>query len=131
MDSMSETIHAVVEQLTAEQEQLQQQLQEKELEAQGIKVELRRVQDALAALTSKSRSGCSAKPSATRAELLTMVHDALRSSGGALGAKPLKEMIRKSLKGSGRSARGLHKVLPHVLAHESLKVEGETVTLRS
>lgn len=131
MDSMSETIHAVVEQLTAEQEQLQQQLQEKELEAQGIKVELRRVQDALAALTSKSRSGSSAKPSATRAELLTMVHEALRSSGGALGAKPLKELIRKSLKSSGRSARGLHKVLPHVLAHESLKVEGETVTLRS
>lgn len=131
MDSMSETIHAVVEQLTAEQEQLQQQLQEKELEAQGIKVELRRVQDALAALTSKSRSGSSTKPSATRAELLAMVHEALRSSGGALGAKQLKEAVRKSLKRSGQSARGLHKVLPHVLAHDSLKVEGETVTLRA
>lgn len=131
MDSMSETIHAVVEQLTAEQEQLQQQLQEKELEAQGIKVELRRVQDALAALTSKSRSGSATKPSATRAELLAMVHEALRSSGGALGAKQVKEAVRKSLKRSGQSARGLHKVLPHVLAHDSLKVEGETVTLRS
>ena len=127
---MSETIHAVVEQLAAEQEQLQRQLEENELEAQGIKTELQRVQDALSALTSKSRSGSAVKPSATRSELLAMVHDALRSSGGTLTAKQIKEAVRKNLKRSARSARGLHKVLPHVLAHESLKVEGESVTLR-
>ena len=127
---MSDTIHAVVEQLSAEQEQLQRRLEEKELEAQGIKTELQRVQEAISALTSKARSGSTVKPSATRSELLTMVHDALRAHGGTLSAKDLKETLRKSLKRSGHSARGLHKVVPHVLAHESLRVEGEVVTLR-
>lgn len=128
---MSETIHVVVEQLAAQQEQLQRRLEEKELEAQGIKTELQRIQDALTALTSKSRSSSTAKPSPTRSELLKMVHDALRSNGGTLAAKQIKEAVRKSLKRTGQSARGLHKVLPHVLAHESLQVEGEVVTLRS
>ena len=128
---MRETLHTVVEQLAGEQERLQQQLQEKELEAQGIKTELQRVQDALAALTSKSRPGSTMKPSATRSELLTMVQDALRSKGGTLTAEQLKEAVRHRLKRTGQSARGLHRAFPHVLAHESLKTEGEIVTLRS
>lgn len=128
---MSDTIHTVVEQLAAEQEQLQRQLEEKELEARGIKTELQRVQEALAALTSKSRSSPTSKPSPTRSELLAMVHDALRSNGKTLSATQIKESVRRSLKRTGQSARGLHKVLPHVLAHDSLRIEGEIVTLRS
>ena len=76
---MSETLHSVVQQLEAERDRLGQLLEEKQAEATSLKVEVDRVQDALAALTSTSRQASPSKPSATRTDLLAIVHEVLTS----------------------------------------------------
>jgi hypothetical protein len=128
---MTETIQTVVEQLQAEHARLAELLEQKQTEASDIKLEADRVQEALTALTAAPRTRPPTKPSASRADLLTIAHEALAARGGELPAKELKDAIKRSLKHSGRSARGLHKTIPHVFAHKSLKVEGETVSIKS
>tara|TARA_R110002094_G_scaffold181318_2_gene159282 strand:+ start:559 stop:945 length:387 start_codon:yes stop_codon:yes gene_type:complete len=127
---MTETIETVVEQLEAEHARLADLLKQKQAEASAIKLEADRVKEALTALTTPPRTTPPAKPGASRADLLTIVHEALKSCGGTLSADEVKELVKRSLKRSGRSARGLHKTLPHVFADNSLRVEGEMVTLK-
>lgn len=127
---MSETIHAVVDQLEAERSQLAQLFDEKQAEAQDVKAKLDRVQAALSALTTTKRATSPSMASATRSELLGFVREIVEHRGGKVDVPDLKEAIKRKLKKAQRSARGLHKTLPHVLAHESFRVDGETVSIR-
>jgi hypothetical protein len=128
---MTTQVNAVVEQLRSAKDRLSDLIAQKRSELQAIETEAEQIKVALAALTGSAKS--SKAPTAKRKELLAVVHAVLREQpegpSGGISGDALRAAVNARLKLSGKSERGLHRSLPHVLADPSLQVDNAGVVL--
>jgi len=112
-------IQAALEELLLEQESLAQEVKECEARVRVAKNQLALVQKAIAALDGNP----STKPKAntlSAEEIGAAIDEELKRSPGGVSLESLKAAIKTTAKELGRSARGLHRVLPRVLAERGL-----------
>jgi len=104
---MSQRLTTAVEELRAEETQIQGDLDELRRQVKSSETHLRQIQRALSVLNDKPRGKSSnRKPAATRQEVMKTMTDLLRTKG-SLKEDQLKRLVAEKLASLGKSRIGL------------------------
>ena len=124
----SERLTTVLDELRAEEAELQEKLESLRTQVKSGEAQLTQVRKALTSLKGKSSNGTNSKRTATREEVVEAMRDVLRERG-TVSEGDLKRLVEEKISAQGKSRVGLVMRLKSALKDDQFVRRGNELAL--